>query len=162
MQKLKKHIRMINTASIDTMIEALRERFPDQENDTAVIRYAVRYLFDNEVKGPAYIEVQRKRLEMNSPEEKVKRQVDMKVLKEEYKEEVAIDKGKRMCELLGGTLDDKDMCTYSTYMFINKSNIQKGSITLPVEQLTEKDVEGQYKKFDGTNISKEEFESYGI
>ena len=161
MQKQKKHFKMIELyPEIKDMLEQIKKECPDLRTDTATILYSIRFTCEKMI--PDYIKIQRERIKNYNPEEKVKRQVDMKVLKEEYKEEVAIDKGKRMCEILGGTLDDKDMCTYSTYMFINKNNIQKGSITLPVEQLTEKDVDGQYKKFDGTNISKEEFESYGI
>jgi len=156
--KPKKHLKMIELyPEIKDMLEQIKKECPDLRTDTATILYSIRFTCEKMI--PDYIKIQRERIKSNNPEEKVKRQVDMKALKEEYKEEVAIDKGKRMCELLGGTLDDKDMCTYSTYMFINKSNIQKGSITLPVEQLTEKDVEGQYKKFDGTNISKEEFDT---
>lgn len=161
MEKQKKHIRMIDTASVDHMIEELRSRFPDLNSDTAVIRHAIRFLFDD-TKGPLYAQLQAKRMALSSPEARAKQQIDIKQAKEEYKEEVQINKGRNICEKLNGTIDDKDMCTYETFMFINKNNIQRGSITIPVEQLSEKDIQGQYKMFDGSSISKEEYENLSI
>jgi len=161
MEKQKKHLKMIELyPEIKDMIEQIKKECPDLRTDTATILYSIRFTCEKMI--PDYIKIQRERIKNYSPEEKIKRQVDMKVLKEEYKEEVAVDKGRRTCELLDGEIDDKDMCTYSTYMFINKNNIQKGSITLPVETLSDKDVLGQYKKFDGTNISKEEFNALQV
>lgn len=162
MEQKTKHIRMIDTASIDSMIEAIRNRFADLGSDTAVIRHAVRYLFDEEVKKPDYVMLQEKRLGLTSPEARAKQQIDIKQAKENYKEEIQITKGREICELLGGMIDDKDMCTYETFMYINKNNTQRGSITLPVEQLSEKDIQGQYKMFDGSSISKEEYENLSI
>lgn len=135
------------------MLDEIKRECPDLRTDTAAVRYAVRFTCDKLV--PDYVKLQRERLTRNTPENKAQQSMDIQQAKEEIKK----DKGRNICESLGGTINDKDMCTYTTYMFISKTNIQKGSITVPVEELSELDIRNQYKLFDGTEISKEDYEA---
>jgi hypothetical protein len=155
--KTKKNLKMIELyPEIRNMLDTIKSERAIR-HDTEAIYYSITETCKSLV--PGYIMVQRQRMANNNPESKVKREVDMKNLKEEYKEEVKIKKGRNICEQIGGTINDKDMCTYTTYMFISKNNIQKGSITVPVEELSDLDIKNQYKKFDGTTISREEYEA---
>jgi hypothetical protein len=153
----KKNWKMIDMyPEIKDMLSQIKRECPDLRTDTAAIYYSIRFTCEKMV--PDYIKIQRERLAQQSPENRVKKEVDMKMEKEKYKGEILATKGRSICEQLEGKIDDKDMCTYETFIFINKNNIQRGSITTPVETLTEENIKTQYKKYDGTNITREEFD----
>jgi len=127
--------------SILQKIDRIKDRIGFQSR-AETIRYIISEFHDK--KFPDYVEAKLASLNLRTPKAKAEREVEAA----EAKRQLMENKGKEYCEILGGTLERIGQgfkCTWNTYRKINASNVFTGNMTLPIEDISEAEIENQFK-----------------
>lgn len=111
------------------------------------IAEAARSLFREGTEEPAYISIQKERMASKvnqTPEEKIKSQVEKETLRLELKEKAKTDKHKYFCSLLDGKCTDDGYCEYPQFVEEMHEKIAIYPQRDPLEYIGEKTWEAQF------------------
>lgn len=134
-------------------LEDMAQKLIDEKgynNTQAVLFEGLRKLYD--ATFPAYTQRQPSERIKRSPEERAQDEIDHKKALEAQKRENALN----ICTLLNGTVNGNS-CQFKTYSKMYGKKIHEGSLSVPLDTLTEDYLDKQY-----TNTSPKEVAEQGL